>query len=123
MNTQNYDSSVSGYMANAFEGVSRNFTEIEVQFSNALNILARAKRYGRWWMLKALQPDKRNQQVYQQMMRKELEILMSLQSPYIVQTTGIEEVEDLGMCIVMEYIDGVRLDEWLKLKQSNMKKI
>lgn len=118
MDTQNYDSSVSGYMTNDFEGISRNFTQVEVLFCNELNILAKAKRFGRWWMLKALQPEKRNQQVYRQMMCKELEILMSMQSPYIVQTAGIEPVEGLGMCIVMEYIDGVRLDEWLNLKQS-----
>ena len=118
MNTQDYDSSVSGYMANGFEGVSHNFTQVEVLLCSGHNILAKAKRYGRWWMLKALQPEKRNQQVYRQMMCKELEILMSMQSPYIVQTAGIEPVEGLGMCIVMEYIDGVRLDEWLNLKQS-----
>ena len=118
MDTQNYDSSVSGYMTNDFEGISRNFTQVEVLFCSGHNILAKAKRYGRWWMLKALQPEKRNQQVYRQMMCKELEILMSMQSPYIVQTAGIEPVEGLGMCIVMEYIDGVRLDEWLNLKQS-----
>ena len=122
MNTQDYDSSFSGYMANGFEGVSHNFTQVEVLLCSGHNILAKAKRYGRWWMLKAIQPEKRAQQVYQQMMRKELEILMSLQSPYIVHTTGIEEVENLGMCIVMEYIDGVRLDEWLKRKQSREKR-
>lgn len=122
METQNYDSSVSGYMMDDFEGINCNFTQVEVLFRNGHNILAKAKRYGRWWMLKALQPEKRNQQVYRQMMRKELEILMSIQSPYTVQTAGIEPVEELGMCIVMEYIDGVRLDEWLSLKQSEEKR-
>lgn len=122
METQNYDSSVSGYQVNGFEGVSHNFTQVEILLCSGHNILAKAKRYGRWWMLKALQPDKRNQQVYQQMMLKELEILMSMQSPYIVQTVGLEEVEGLGMCIVMEYIDGIRLDEWLSQKQSKEKR-
>ena len=122
MNTQDYDSSVSGYQVNDFEGISRNFTQIEVLFRSGHNILAKAKRYGRWWMLKAIQPEKREQQLYRQMMRKELEILMRMQSPYTVQTVGIEQVEGLGMCIVMEYIDGVRLDKWLGLKQSKEKR-
>ena len=122
MSTQDYDSSVSGYQVNDFEGISRNFTQIEVLFRSGHNILAKAKRYGRWWMLKAIQPEKREQQLYRQMMRKELEILMRMQSPYTVQTVGIEQVEGLGMCIVMEYIDGVRLDKWLGLKQSKEKR-
>lgn len=122
MNTQDYDSSVSGYQVNDFEGISRNFTQIEVLFRSGHNILAKAKRYGRWWMLKAIRPEMRDQQLYRQMMRKELEILMRIQSPYTVQTAGIEQVEGLGMCIVMEYIDGVRLDEWLEQKQSKEKR-
>lgn len=122
MSTQDYDSSVSGYQVNDFEGISRNFNQIEVLFRSGHNILAKAKRYGRWWMLKAIQPEKRDQQLYRQMMRKELEILMRMQSPYTVQTVGIEQVEGLGMCIVMEYIDGVRLDKWLGLKQSKEKR-
>ena len=118
MNVSDYHSSVSGYVVEEFEGVCRNFTEIEVLTQTEHHILARAKRFGRWWMLKALSPDKRGVGVYQQMQRKELEILMHLQHPYIVQTVGLECVNDLGMCIVMEYVDGVRLDEWLKLPQS-----
>ena len=113
MNVSNYNSSVSGYVVEGFEGVCSNFTEIEVLMQTEHHILARAKRFGRWWMLKALSPDKRGVGVYQQMQRKELEILMHLQHPYIVQTVGLERVNDLGMCIVMEYVDGVRLDEWL----------
>ena len=118
MNVSDYHSSVSGYVVEEFEGVCRNFTEVEVLTQTEYHILARAKRFGRWWMLKALSPDKRGVGVYQQMQRKELEILMHLQHPYIVQTVGLERVNDLGMCIVMEYVDGVRLDEWLKLPQS-----
>ena len=123
MHTQDYDSSISGYMVNGFEGIDNNFTQVEVLFHSGHNILAKAKRYGRWWMLKALQPEKNSQQIYCQMMRKELEILMSMQSPYTVQTTGVELVEGLGMCIVMEYIDGMRLDKWLSQKQGMEKRL
>lgn len=123
MHTQDYDSSISGYMVNGFEGIDNNFTQVEVLFHSGHNILAKAKRYGRWWMLKALEPGKNSQQIYCQMMRKELEILMSMQSPYTVQTTGVELVEGLGMCIVMEYIDGMRLDKWLSQKQGMEKRL
>lgn len=113
MSTQHYDSSASGYIIENFEGIGRTFTEVEIIQRTEHHVLAKAKRYGRWWMLKAIQPEKANEQVYQQMLRKELEILMRMQSPYITQATGIEPVEGLGMCIVMEYVDGKRLDKWL----------
>jgi serine/threonine protein kinase len=35
-----------------------------------------------------------------------------------MSTYSLEEVEDLGMCIVSEWIEGVTLGEWLKNKQN-----
>ena len=118
MNRQAYDSTESGYLTDSFEGISNTFTEVEVLWQTTHHLLARAKRYGRWWMLKTLQAEVAQQTVYQQMLRKELEMLMHLQHPYIVQTVGLEHVEGWGTCIVMEYVDGMRLDEWLKTPQS-----
>ena len=113
MNISNFNSSVSGYVMGGLEGICSKFTEIEVLTQTEHHILARAKRFGRWWMLKALTPDKREVSVYQQMQHKELEILMHLQHPYIEQAVGMELVEELGMCIIVEYVDGVQLNEWL----------
>lgn len=118
MNMQQYDSAESGYLMGGFEGIDLTFTEVEVLWQTNHHLLARAKRYGRWWMLKTLKQDVAEQTIYQQMLRKEMEMLMHLQHPYIVQTVGLERVEGLGMCIVMEYVDGMRLSEWLKLPQN-----
>lgn len=104
--------SASGYLTDGFEGISRMFTDMEVLWQTRHNRLARAKRYGRWWILKSLKPEYAGQTFYQQMMRKELEMLMRLQHPYVVQAVGMEEVEGWGVCVVMEYVDGVRLDVW-----------
>lgn len=118
MNTLNYDSSESGYLTDSFQGINRTFTDVEVLWQTKHHLLARAKRYGRWWILKSLKANVSQQAIYQQMLRKELEMLMHLQHPYIVQTVGLEHVEGWGACIVMEYVDGMRLDEWLKTPQS-----
>ena len=123
MNSQTYESSASGYLINGFEGIDYRFTNIEVIMQTEHNILAKAKRYGRWWMLKAIKAEEAQQTVYQQMLRKELEILMQLQHPNIIQTTGMEFVETLGMCIVMEYVDGMRLDEWLSTQPPKEKRL
>ncbi len=112
-----YDSSASGYLTDAMEGISQTFTDVEIIITSEVNVVAKAKRYGRWWLLKGLRKEVAQEAGYQQRLRKELEILMLLQHPYIVATYGMEEVEGLGRCIVMEYMDGRTLKDWLQDKK------
>lgn len=51
---QDYDSSASGYLMDSFEGISRKFTDVTIVNTSDVNIVAKAKRYGRWWLLKGL---------------------------------------------------------------------
>ena len=118
MTLSSNDLSVSGYLMDGFVEIENSFTEIELLWQTKYNMLSRAKRYGRWWILKSLKNEYAEQTIYQQMMRKELEMLMKLQHPYIVQAVGFEMVQGLGMCILMEYVDGVRLDDWLATPQN-----
>lgn len=113
MNISIDETSASGYLADGFEGINQHFTDIEVIGNTEHYILAKSKRFGRWWLLKAIKAEEANHTIYQQMLRKEFEVLMRMQFPYIVQTNGMERVEGLGMCIVMEYVDGMQLGEWL----------
>lgn len=108
-----YDSSISGYIADAFEGINKEFTDVEILNTSETNFVARAKRYGRWWLLKGLNKNVANEAAYQQRLRKELELLMQLQHPYVVNAVGLEQVGDLGNCIVMEYVEGKTLKQWL----------
>ena len=116
--THHYDSSASGYLSDSFEGISQTFTDVEILSTSEVNVVAKAKRYGRWWLLKGLRKEVAAEASYQQRLRKELEILMLLQHPNVVAAYGIEVVEGLGRCIVMEYVDGVTLKEWLAEKPS-----
>ena len=115
---QEYDSSASGYLADAFEGISQTFTDIEILNISDVNVVAKAKRYGRWWLLKGLIKEVAGEAGYQQRLRKEFEILMQLQHPNVVSAVGLETVEDLGVCILMEYVDGPTLKEWLDGKPT-----
>ena len=117
--THHYDSSASGYISDSFEGISQTFTDVEILSTSEVNVVAKAKRYGRWWLLKGLRKEVAAEAGYQQRLRKELEILMLLQHPNVVAAYGIEVVEGLGRCIVMEYVDGVTLKEWLAEKPSH----
>ena len=123
MQHENYDSSASGYVVDSFEGISQTFTDVEVLATSEVNVVAKAKRYGRWWLLKGLRKEVAGEVGYQQRLRKELEILMLLQHPNIVAAYGIEDVEDLGRCIVMEYVDGVTLKEWLTEKPTRQMRL
>lgn len=76
------------------------------------NILCRAKRYGRWWMLKGLKATCRHDANYRNLLQKEFDILISLQHPGIVSAVSLEDVPGLGTCIVMEWVDGQTLGEW-----------
>ena len=104
----------SSFLTDTFEGVSPKFTDLQELSAQGYCRLLRAKRYGRWYVLKTLNVDKAQLTPYRQMLRKELEVLMQMQHPGVVQATGMEQVEGIGPCIVMEYIDGETLESFLE---------
>lgn len=114
MKDDGFNNSPSGYMGDSFEGIDRVFTDVKVLSTSDVNVVAKAKRYGRWWLLKGLRQELASESAYQTRLRKELDILAQMQHPGVVAVSGIEVVEGLGECIVMEYVDGTTLDEWLR---------
>lgn len=94
--------------------------EIECELpSEGYNRLFKAVRYGKYFVLKGLKEKYRDNNLYRGLIIKEFDILVSLNHPNIVRCYGIEEVEDLGLCIIMEYVDGVTLGEFLETKHSS----
>ena len=92
---------------------SDDFTEYAPLPSKGVFQLTRAKRQGRWWMLKGLQKKYHNDSIYRAFLEKEYEIASQLQHPMMVSVHSLEEVKGLGLCIVMEWIEGTTLGEWL----------
>ncbi len=82
--------------------------------AGGFNVIVKAKRAGRWWVLKGLKEEFRGSENHRQLLRKEYEILSRMQHPGVVMAVGMEEVEGWGLCIVMEWVDGVTLKEWLR---------
>lgn len=76
-----------------------------------------ATRYGKRYMLKCLKPDFLYIPIYRQALNKEFEIGLQLDHPHICRTISMEQVEGLGPTIVMEYIDGVTLQEQIEEKK------
>lgn len=76
--------------------------------------LYRAKRLGKWFVLKCLKPGKVDDEFCRAMLQKEFSIGYNLSHPAIARTEGLEEVAGLGLCIVMEYVDGQSLRDCIK---------
>ena len=73
----------------------------------------RARRHGKWHVLKALKPQYRDTPACQAMLRKEFDIGFQLSHAGIAATLGLEDVDSLGQCIIEEWVDGVRLDQFI----------
>ena len=80
--------------------------ELLSRSQNGVFILYRCQSEGRYYVLKALQPDYRGQQVYEEMLRKEYEIGAALKHPNSREYYDLFEHPLLGNCIRMEWVDG-----------------
>ena len=81
-------------------GVTTGLTDVEILRISRINVIARGRRFGRRWLLKALRPELRESPSYQRHLQKEFEIHSRLHNPAVVQAVSFEDVEGLGMCIV-----------------------
>ncbi|MBP5642322.1 MAG: protein kinase [Paludibacteraceae bacterium] len=75
-------------------------------------------RYDRRFLIKAIRPEHRALTEYRQMQQREFRFGIVLSHPNIATTYSIEPVENLGECIVQEYIEGQTLTHWLQTKPS-----
>lgn len=103
----------SGFVRPADFVNNSEFTEFTSIPSRGVFQLTRAKRQGRWWVLKGLKEEYRDDSIYRALLQKEYEITSQLQHPMVVSAFSLEEVEGLGLCVVMEWIDGLTLKQWL----------
>ena len=92
--------------------------ELLSRSQNGVFILYRCQSEGRYYVLKALQPDYRGQQVYEEMLRKEYEIGAALKHPNIREYYDLFEHPLLGNCIRMEWVDGSPLSADAVLPKS-----
>lgn len=110
--------SSSGFVESPSEKFSAQFTDYAELPCKGYNLIFKAKRFGKWHILKGLKPEYRSQLLYQELLRKEFELGVMLTHPNIVSVMSFEKDEKLGDCIVMEYVDGVRLADFLETKPA-----
>lgn len=102
---------------NAF--LSSEFTEVIPFYSSkrGYSQLYKAKRMGKWFVLKGLKKEYAGSFLYQTLLKKEFEIGYQLSHPAVIQTINLEVVTPYGLCIVMEYIDGETLREYIEQRK------
>jgi serine/threonine protein kinase len=112
------DSSTSGIIDGGFITETDAMTVYESSSSRGFNQVVKVRRQGKWFILKGLKPEYRDQQTYIELLKKEFELATLLDHPNIVKVLAKEMNPEIGPCIVMEYVDGVTLDEFLSTKPS-----
>ncbi len=92
------------------------FSNYEKIGCGAYHVLWRARRYGRWYVLKGLREELRGNALYEEWLYKEYSVGVSLDHPLVVRVESFEDDAVAGRCIVMEWIEGETLDRWMKGK-------
>ena len=108
------DISSSGKVAAQNIRVSDKFTDFAELPSKGHCRLMKAQRYGIWNVLKGLKPEYTADKQFAQMLTKEYTLMVGLNHPNIVRTYGHENVPELGECIIMEYVDGRTLADFVR---------
>ena len=104
----------SDFLQENFFTAEDNITEyFEITTQSKYNTFYKIKRFGRWFLLKGLKPEYATQPLYVSLLKKEFELSAELSHPNIVVTLLKEDNPRIGPAIMMEYIDGMTLNEFL----------
>ena len=111
----NNDISSSGFalQENNSEMIS-SFHSIKEIETKGYSCLYTATQFGKKVILKGLKPEFKKERFYQDLLKKEFEISYSLNHPNIVKIIDFQNILNIGDCIVMEYVEGVTLREFIE---------
>ena len=105
--------SPSGFRPNDAPGNDAGRDYVEMR-RHGHSVLGRVVMYGRVCFVKSLAEGCRASGDAVGRLRKEYEILVGLNHPGIVRPMAFKDIEGVGPSIVMEYVRGVHLDEYLR---------
>lgn len=104
----------SGPVSGSYNVTTPYFTDYSLLATGENHVLYKARRFGRYYVLKGLTPELRGNPAQEEWLYKEYCIGVSLNHPNIARVESLEEDPVVGRCIVMEYVEGVPLDEWMR---------
>lgn len=74
----------------------------------------RFQRDSKWFVLKTTRPTIGERSRFESLLRREYDLLCQLDSPYIVHTWQLTDIQPFGLSVIMEYVDAITLAEWLQ---------
>ena len=110
----------SGYID--IENFSSDWSDITLLQQRRQNTIYTAKRYGKRYLLKAISPEYQSLTDIRLLQEKEFSLGILLKHSNIAETYSLEEVPEIGRCIVMEYVDGMTLAQWLNSSPSRVQR-
>lgn len=114
----NNNLSTSGKVTTDDLELSDVFTGHILLAEGVVNVIYKARRKGQWFVLKALRPEFRNDLVRHELLAREFKLGRRMDHPNIVRFFSLENDKVVGECIVMEYVDGFTLADFLETKPS-----
>lgn len=90
------------------------FTNISPVSTKGIFFILKAKRNNKWFILKGINESYKNISIYETILQREFEIGNQISHNNITNTLFIDTLDDYGKVIVMEYIDGCTLHDFLK---------
>lgn len=98
------------------------WTEVSLIAARGDRLVYRGKRYGRWFILKTYQHELESVE-FHQLLAYEFALGVQLDHPNIAHTLTLESIPQIGDCIVIEYIDGCTLTDFLATRPDKNTRI
>lgn len=113
----------SGFIEEDNINIANQFSNFELihNSKNGYSELYKAKRYGKCYVLKRLTDKEKDNPRYQSLLEKEFDIAIQLSHQNVVQTVTFEDIPQLGLCIVQEFIDGVTWNDFFSKNNISKK--
>ena len=116
--TNNYSDLPSGAVSGSPGLIDSFFSNYTKLAKRKYHTFYKARRYGRWYVLKGLNDELRGNAIYEEWLYKEYSVGIQFDHPNVVRIESLEDDVVAGKCIVMEYIEGETLDCWLQCKPT-----
>lgn len=89
------------------------FTDYTILSDSGHNIVYKAMRDGKWWVLKAAKQSEGETARNLRLLQREYDIMHSIDCLYVVRAIQMVNDVQVGQAILMEYVDGCTLHEFV----------
>ncbi len=105
-----FDSSDAFKQKAAEHSAYNDFKEVA---SSGCYVLMKARKFGRWFLMKGLKEEYRGKEPYESLLKQEFELGRRLEHPNIIEYQYLKEIPGYGNMILMDNIIGCPLDQYL----------